>query len=61
MNFNRFTANAAQIRYCRAFRSNAAGNILVQAITLGHLPSLAAAREVVRQSMPMQTFAPMKS
>jgi rhamnulokinase len=36
--------------------ATAAGNILVQAIALGHLPSLAAAREVVRRSTDIKRF-----
>ena len=36
----------------------ALGNILVQAIALGHLPSLAAAREVVRNSFEVTTVKP---
>ena len=36
----------------------ALGNILVQAITLGHLPSHAAAREVVRNSFELKTITP---
>jgi len=31
---------------------------LVQAIALGHVPSLAAAREVVRNSVSVTTFKP---
>src|SRR5207249_7469708 len=48
---NRFTANALQIPVLIGpVEATAAGNILVQAITLGHLPSLAAARQIVRDS-----------
>jgi sugar (pentulose or hexulose) kinase len=36
----------------------ALGNILVQAIALGHLESHEAAREVVRQSFELKTFTP---
>jgi len=36
----------------------AIGNILVQAIALGHLPTLAAARAVVRASFPIGTVIP---
>ena len=36
----------------------ALGNILVQAIALGHLPSLDAAREVVRNSFELKTVTP---
>jgi hypothetical protein len=34
---------------------------LIQAITLGHLPSHAAAREVVRNSFELKTFTPQDS
>jgi rhamnulokinase len=59
---NRFTANALQIPViagpseCTAF-----GNILVQAIALGHLASLAAGREVVRNSFELKTVVPRDS
>lgn len=36
----------------------AAGNVLIQALTLGHLESLAAARAVVRRSFPIERFVP---
>jgi rhamnulokinase len=36
----------------------AIGNVLIQAIALGHLPSLAAARQVVRDSFPTSRFEP---
>jgi rhamnulokinase len=39
----------------------ALGNILVQAIALGHLPSHAAAREVVKNSFELKTFTPQNS
>jgi len=56
---NRFTANAAQIPVVVGpAEATAAGNLLIQAITLGHLPSLASARDVVRESLPIQTLAP---
>ena len=38
--------------------ANANGNILIQAIALGHLPSLPAAREVVKNSFPVRQFQP---
>jgi rhamnulokinase len=56
---NQFTANAVQIPVVVGpAEATAAGNILIQAITLGHLPSLAAARDVVRESMAIRTLAP---
>jgi rhamnulokinase len=35
--------------------------MLVQAIALGHIPSHAAAREIVRNSFEMKTFTPQNS
>lgn len=56
---NQLTANAIQKPVLAGpVEATAAGNVLVQAITLGHLPSLAAAREVVRDSFPMTLFTP---
>lgn len=56
---NQFTANALQIPVLAGpVEATAAGNVLVQAIALGHLPSLAAARAVVRASWPLRTFEP---
>ena len=56
---NQFTANALQIPVMAGpIESTALGNILVQAMTLGHLPSLAAAREVVRHSFEVTTVKP---
>ncbi len=49
---NQFAANALQVPVLTGpVEATAAGNILVQAIALGHVPSLAAARAVVRDSM----------
>jgi len=39
----------------------AIGNVLIQAIALDHLPSLAAARQVVRDSFPATRYAPQPS
>jgi rhamnulokinase len=56
---NQFTANALQIPVLAGpVEATAAGNILVQAITLGHLPSLGAARAVVRASFKVNTIRP---
>lgn len=56
---NQFTANALQRPVITGpVEATAAGNVLVQAIALGHLPSLAAAREVVRASFPLTTVEP---
>ncbi len=56
---SQFTANALQIPVLAGpMEATAAGNILIQAITLEHLPSLAAARDVVRQSMEVSIIHP---
>src|SRR5271170_397662 len=59
---NQFTANALKIPVLAGpTECTALGNILIQAIALGHLPSLAAAREVVRNSFELKTFTPEHS
>jgi rhamnulokinase len=56
---NQCTANALKIPVIVGpTECTALGNILVQAIALDHLPSLAAAREVVRNSFELKTVAP---
>lgn len=56
---NQFTANALQIPvHAGPVEATAAGNVLIQAIALGHLPSLAAARQIVRDSMPVKVVQP---
>jgi rhamnulokinase len=56
---NQFTANATRVPVLAGPDECAAlGNILVQAIALGHLESHEAAREVVRQSFELKTFTP---
>lgn len=56
---NQFTANAVKVPVLAGPTECAAlGNILVQAIALGHLESHEAAREVVRNSFELQTFTP---
>jgi rhamnulokinase len=56
---NQFTANALQIpALAGPAECTALGNILVQAIALGHLPSLEAAREVVQNSFEITTVKP---
>ena len=56
---NQFTANALQIPVTTGpIEATAAGNVLIQAIALGHVPSLGAAREVVRNSFEMASVAP---
>ncbi len=59
---NQFTANALKIPvFAGPTECAALGNILVQAITLGHLESHEAAREVVRNSFELKTFMPQDS
>ncbi len=41
--------------------ATAIGNLLLQAVTLGHLDSLAALRRTVRASFPVQTFEPVQA
>ena len=56
---NQFAANAARIPVLVGPTECAAlGNILIQAIALGHLPSHAAAREAVRNSFEIKTILP---
>jgi rhamnulokinase len=56
---NHFIANALQIPVTVATADAAAiGNIVVQAVALGHVPSLAAARDLVRRSIKMETISP---
>jgi rhamnulokinase len=53
---NQFTANAVQIPVLAGpSEATAIGNILIQAIALGHLPSLSAAREVIRKSTRLRS------
>ncbi len=56
---NQFTANALQIPVVTGpVEATAAGNIIIQAIALGHMPSLAAGRECIRTSFAMGEFQP---
>lgn len=56
---NQFTADAVKIPVLAGPSECAAlGNILIQAIALGHLESHEAAREVVRNSFELQTYIP---
>ena len=59
---NQFTANALKIPVLAGPTECAAlGNILVQAIALGHVGSHQAAREIVRNSFELKTFTPQDS
>lgn len=56
---NQFAANALQVPVeTGPTEATAAGNIVVQAIAMGHLPSLAAAREVIRVSFATGVVQP---
>ena len=56
---NQFAANALQIPVIAGpTECTALGNVLVQAIALGHLPSLTAAREIVKNSFEVKTVVP---
>jgi rhamnulokinase len=59
---NQFSANALQIPVATGpVEATAAGNILVQAIAMGDLPSLDAARQVVRESFDMAAVQPAEA
>ena len=59
---NQLAANAMKIPvFAGPTECTALGNILVQAIALGHLESHAAAREVVRNSFELKNFTPQNS
>ena len=56
---NQFTANALKIPvFAGPAECAALGNLLIQAITLGHIASHAAAREIVRNSFELKIFTP---
>jgi rhamnulokinase len=56
---NQFTANALQVPVMAGPKeATAIGNLVVQAIALGHLKSLAEAREVVKNSSDIAVFQP---
>ena len=56
---NHFTANALQMPVVIGpTEATAAGNVLVQALALGHLPSLDQARKIVRDSFDMEIIQP---
>ncbi len=59
---NQCAANALKIPVLAGpTECTALGNILIQAMALGHLESHAAAREVVRNSFELKTFTPQNS
>jgi rhamnulokinase len=56
---NQFTANAIRRPVLAGpAEATAAGNLLIQAISLGHIPSLSAARAVVASSSTLARFEP---
>jgi rhamnulokinase len=59
---NQCAANAMKIPVLAGpAECTALGNILIQAIALGHVGSHAAAREIVRNSIELKTFSPQAS
>ena len=59
---NQFAANATNCQVIAGpVEATAAGNVLIQAITLGHVASLQNARELVRASFSVQEFQPQRS
>jgi rhamnulokinase len=56
---NNFISNALQLPVVLVSADAAPiGNVLVQALTLGHVPSLEAGREIVRRSFRTQAIIP---
>jgi rhamnulokinase len=56
---NQFAADAIQRQVITGpVEATAIGNVLIQAIALGHVESLAALRQIVRDSFVLQTFEP---
>jgi len=56
---NHFIANAIQIPVVIApAEATSIGNVIVQAVALGHIKSLDEARETVRNSFKMETIIP---
>ncbi|MEY2408002.1 MAG: rhamnulokinase, partial [Verrucomicrobiota bacterium] len=56
---NQFTASALAIPvHAGPIEATALGNVAVQAIALGHLPSIQAAREIIRSSSEIRIFHP---
>jgi len=56
---NHFTANALGIPAVFASQNSAAiGNVMVQALTLGHIQTLEEAREIIRRSVKLEGIVP---
>ena len=59
---NQFAADATgRTVLAGPVEATAIGNVLLQAVTLGHLASLADLRRTVRASFPVQTFEPVRT
>ena len=57
---NQWTANALNRKVVTGpIEATAAGNILIQALALGHLDSIEDARQVISNSFPTETFLPV--
>ena len=58
---NQLSANAARVRVVAGpSEATAIGNLLIQAVALNHLSSIADVRRVVRHSFPVRTYVPME-
>ncbi len=59
---NQFTANATgRVVMAGPGEATAMGNVLVQAMALGHIPSLAEGRAIVRRSSDVKSFEPQET
>ena len=59
---NQFTADATGMQVVTGpIEATVIGNIVMQAIGLGHLDSLAQARQIIRDSFPMETYQPQQT
>ena len=58
---NQFAANAIQRQVIAGpAEATAVGNVLIQAVALGHVDSLQALRKIVRDSFALKTFEPVE-
>ncbi len=56
---NQFAANATQLPVVAGpVEATALGNVIIQAIALGHVKSLADARQIIQHSLAVKTFQP---
>jgi len=59
---NQFTADATGMPVVTGpVEATVIGNVVTQAIGLGHLKSLSEARQIIRQSFPMETYTPRET